>query len=143
MNEYPKYYTVKIFELNSNKITKHKLFVDRALHATNNNIIWSVKLDFFAQILEIKDQYLLSESINRIREIIEPAGFRILVKCSDHDAAQSGMLADMTSGTIIYKLKETDAKGKFARYHVLAESDINSVVSLGDQKTNKENFYSN
>lgn len=50
------------------------------------------------------------------------------------------MLADMTSGTIIYKLKETDAKGKFARYHVLAESDINSVVSLGDQKRIKRIF---
>ena len=51
------------------------------------------------------------------------------------------MQADMSAGTQIYKLEEKDNQGRFALYDVLEESDINSVVSLEEQKKNKEEFY--
>lgn len=140
MQVYPTNYTLKVFDLKSNKLTDHNLNVNRGLHATNGNIIWNVKFYFHSETIEIDNQYFLSDCINKIREVIEPKGFRILVKCSDYDAAHSGMQADMSAGTLIYKLKELDSKGQFASYDVLAESDINSVVSLKEQRKSKENI---
>src|ERR1043165_2056668 len=130
MEDYPANYKLKVFDLNSSNLTEHNLYVERSLHVANGNIIWKIKFDFNGGVIENENQYFLSESINRIREIIEPKGFRLLVKCSDHDAAHSGMQADMTAGTQIYKLKEKDKQGRFASYDVLEDSDINSVVSL-------------
>ena len=134
------YYKLKVFDLNSNKITESNLTVDRGLHPINGNVIWSVKFDFQGEQIESENLYFLSESINKIREIIEPRGFRLLVKCSDSDAKHSGMQADMSAGTLIYKMKETKTGGGYASYHVLAESDINSVVSLKEQKKNNEEY---
>lgn len=133
-----KNYTLKVFDLNSNNITEHNLKVESGLHKTNGNVIWNIQFDFQGEKIESENQHLLSQSINKIREIIEPKGFRILVKCSDYDAAHSGMQADMTAGTMIYKMNELNEKGSPVSYDILAESDIHSVVSLSEQNKNRE-----
>jgi hypothetical protein len=137
MTLYPANYTLKVFDINSKKVSEHNLTVNRKLHVTNGNAIWNVKFDFQGEVIENENHYFLSESINKIREIIEPKGFRILIKGSDYDAAHSGMQADMSEGTQIYKLMETNADGKYVSYNILTESDINSVVTLEEQKKNK------
>jgi len=139
METEPKNYTLKVFDLNSNNITEHNLKVSRGLHKTNGNVIWNIQFDFQGNLIESTNLHFLSQSINKIREIVEPKGFRILVKCSDYDAAHSGMQADMTAGTQIYKMNKLNEKGNPVSYDVLTESDINSVVSLAEQMKNREN----
>ena len=125
-----KNYLLKVYDMSSGKTSEHNLIVERSLHSKNGNVIWNTKFDFNNEIIEGQNQYRLPETINDIRKIIEPKGFRILVKCSDLDAAQSGMLADMSSGTLIYKLNETSQDNRPKSYDILEESNIASVATL-------------
>ena len=134
MNGQFEIYRLKVFDLSSNKITEHELITEQGVHPVNKNIIWSVKFDFYGESIKSQNQYFLSEAVNEIRKIIEPKGYRMLIRCSDYDAAHSGMQADMSAGTKIYKLNEINDKGKFISFDIFEESDIKSVATLADQK---------
>ncbi len=134
-------YTLKVYDLNFNNTTDHVFTVEKSLHPENGNVIWNTKFTFNGELIESKNHYFLSQSINDIRKIIEPKGFRILIKCADLDAAHSGMLADMSAGTLIYKLNEAKKEGKPNSYSILEASDINSVVSIEEQVKFREEFY--
>lgn len=142
MNYPTEKYILKVFNSSSNIISKHELIAEKGLHKINRNIIWNIKFNFFGDVINSYDHYFLSDALNEIRKVIEPKGFRILVKCSDYDASHSGGQADITAGTLIYKLNETDNQGHFIDYHIFEESDTNSVVTLEEQnKYRKEYFF--
>ena len=62
MKEYPANYKLKLFDLNTSKLTEHNLYVERSLHTTNGNIIWKTRFDFNGDIIENENQYFLSDS---------------------------------------------------------------------------------
>jgi hypothetical protein len=75
------------------------------------------------------------------------------VKCADYDAAHSGMQADMSAGSKIYKLNLLDELRKKvdknknpvieASFHVFDESDVKSVTTLEKQKEFRIDYFEN
>jgi len=148
MNKEIKSYNLKVINLETRDISQCELVTERGLHLVNGNIIWKAILKLKNEEMIVEGEYFLSSAINKIREVIEPNGYRILVKCSDIDAAHSGMQADMSAGTKIYKLKLLDNTSskqnrKDAQFHVLDDSEEDSVGSLQEQKEFKKSFYEN
>ena len=137
----PTPHTLKLLHLPTHTVTAHTITVSEALHPVNGNRIWNTQFSFNEEVIESKGVYYLYEAINHIREIVEPKGYRVLARCADHDAVSTGIQADMSAGTMVYKLKEIDAEGRYVSYHVLTESDIQEVVTLEEQKKNTASYY--
>ncbi|MBS1636881.1 MAG: hypothetical protein JST26_13270 [Bacteroidetes bacterium] len=129
-----KTFKLKVFHPGPGKLSEHTLFVEKGLHSTTRNVIWNTKFGFNDKIIEGRNEYFLSNAINDIRKTIEPEGFRLLVRCSDLDAAQSGMLSDMSAGTLMYKLRKTPGDTETNSYNVLDESTVDEVATLEEQK---------
>jgi len=132
-----KEYKLKIRSIESGVISTHTLRTIKGLHKDNGNIIWIVEFEFFNEVLISSTNYMLSNSIDQIRKEIEPKGYRLLIKWSEIDACQSGMLADMSAGTLMYHMneiekinKKKDLSGKYPSYHILDETDFTKVVTL-------------
>jgi hypothetical protein len=146
-----KTYLIKVYETSTGQITVHQLKAEKGLHPENRNVIWDIEFDFFGDIFRIKGEYFLSAAMDKIRETIEPKGYRALVKCADYDAAHSGMQADMSAGTKIFKLslvdglkKRSDSKKNpiiEATFHVFDESDIASVTTLQKQRHFRADYF--
>ena len=148
MNNELRSYTIKVLQLATQDISQGKLVAERELHPENGNIIWKVIFIFKIEELKVEGEYFLSGAIDKIREVIEPNGYRVLIKCADIDAAHSGMQADMSAGTLIYKLKllektKLSSNRKEAQFHVLDESEEDSVGTLQEQKEFRRTYYEN
>jgi len=152
MNNEIKSYILKLHNLATRDISQCKLITQRGSHPENSNVIWNVTFIFNDEAIKVEGEYFLSSAIDKIREVIEPQGYRILVKCADIDACHSGMQADMSSGTLIYKLTLLDnisssatskQNKKEVQFHVLADSEEDSVGTLQQQKEFRKTYYAN
>lgn len=115
-------------------------------------MVWGIELHFFDKHLKATGEYLLSDAINNIREVIEPMQYRMLIKGADYDATHSGMQADATAGTYVYKLEKLDQLRNDASaqppyeeavFHVLEASSPEDVVTLEEQQSFKKNYFKN
>lgn len=136
-----KEYKLKLGSIESEVTSVHALRTIEGLHEDNGNIIWKVEFEFFDEVLTSSKNYMLSDSIDEIRKEIEPKGYRILIKWSEIDAHQSGMLGDMSAGTLMYHMKEVEKinkkenhSGGYPSYNILDETDFKKVVTLQVQK---------
>lgn len=146
-------FLIKVYDTKEGQVSVHELTTEEGLHTDNANAIWNVEFDFFGQQFQVTGEHFLSGAMDKIRAMIEPKGYRVLVKCADYDAAHSGMQADMSGGSKIYKLnlldelrKQPDAKGNpaiEASFHVFDESDIASVTTLEKQKEFRAEYFNN
>lgn len=135
-------HTVKLFNIRTSQVSAHNVFIERGLHPANRNIVWSLKFEYQGGYLIIEGEYFLLEAMNKIRQIIEPDGFRVLIRGADYDAIQPGMLGDMTAGRKVYKVEKLNDRGKYFVYDIFDESDIASVRSLEEQIEFRRQFHS-
>ena len=143
-------YYIKLHDINSGEITEHLLTATSGLHEENGNVIWDVKFEFKNDSIHVENKYFLSEAMNKIREIVEPKGYRPLVICANFDASHSGMQADMSAGAQIYKLEKLEELRKNkssinpiigASFHVFDESKIDDVVTLEEQEKYRKDYF--
>ena len=134
-------YKIDFFNIESKAINQYELVIKEGRHSENKNVTWNCKFEFEGINIAIQDEYFLSGVMRKIREIIEPIGFRALVVCSEKNSSHSGMQADMTNGTMIYKL-ESEKNGSLKSFHVFEKSTIELAVSIQEQDDFAKNFYS-
>lgn len=134
-------YDIDFCKIESEEIFQYELVVQEGRHPENKNVTWNCDFEFEGKKIIIQNEYFLSGVMRKIREVIEPMGFRALVVCSEKDSSHSGMQADMTNGTMIYKLKSDNNRSKES-YHVLEKSTIELAVSIKEQDDFIKNYYS-
>lgn len=106
-------------------------------------------MDFNNKQLESTVEYNLSWAIDHIRSIIEPKSFRMMIRWSELDAHQTGMLGDMSAGTLAHSLSEVAAyntndssdKTPPEPFHVLDESAAEKMASLKEQRKYREAIF--
>lgn len=142
-------YLIKLYNVKTHLTTEHELITIEGSHPANHNILWDVQFDFFGKKLEIKSEYLLSSAIDKIREIVEPQYYRMLIAWSELSAVQSGMLGDMSAGIFTYKVERGNSKYEYSyksskdnkiTFHVLEESSFKYIGSLEEQKQFRKQF---
>lgn len=133
-------YQIDFYNINTAETTTEELVVIEGVHPENHNITWSCDFTFKGERIIIKQEYYLSMLMYRIREKIEPQGYRALVICSELDAHHSGMQADMSNGSIIYKLESQEKEGSLKSFPVFGKSSIEKVVTIGEQKKFQKEF---
>jgi len=136
-----KEYQILVKSIETDAHTEHKLRTIEGRDRSNGHILWTIEFDFFNKVLRSNPDYMLSNALNEIREEIEPKGFRIGVRWAEIDAHQSGMLGDMSAGSLMYLGREVDEInnkanhiGGYPSYHILEATSIEKAVTLDVQK---------